>query len=547
MIAVRRWGRLLGLLLALCGLVLVCGCDRRDESLAGPETAGPPVAGDTLIMGSGADAVTLLPVLASDSTSGDINGLVYNGLVRYDKDLNIEGELAESWDISADNLTLTFHLRQGVRWHDGRLFTAEDVLFTYRLLVDPATPTAYAERYRQVVEAEVVDAYTFRVRYAKPLATALISWQFPIHPRHLLEGVEITKSPLTSHPVGTGPYRFVEWQRGEKIVLEANADYFEGPAYIHRVLYRVIPDASTMFLELQSGGLDYMGLTPLQYAMQTDTPAFRRRFRKYRYPAFAYSYLGYNLRRPLFQDKRVRQALSYAIDKQEIIDGVLLGLGQVASGPYKPGSWAHNSAVRRYPYDPDRARALLADAGWRDNDGDGVVDRDGRPLAFTIVTNQGNDQRVKAGEIIQRRLSEVGVKVKLRVVEWAAFLKEFINPGNFDATILGWSGGIDPDVYNVWHSSKTGTGELNFIAFRNAETDQLLEAGRRTFDQAKRKKIYDRFQEILAEEQPYTFLYVPDSLPVVAARFRGIEPAPAGIMHNFTHWYVREQEQKYRR
>ncbi|OEU72791.1 MAG: peptide-binding protein [Desulfuromonadales bacterium C00003107] len=541
-----RFG-LVGAVLLLCCLCLVCGCDRRDDKLAGQGEAGPPVAGDTLIMGSGADAVNLLPVLASDGTSGDINGLVYNGLVRYDKDLNIEGELAERWEISPDNLTLTFHLRQGVRWHDGAPFTAEDVLFTYRLLVDPKTPTAYAERYRQVATAEVLDAYTFRVRYHKPLATALISWAFSVHPRHLLEGVEITKSPLASHPIGTGPYRFVAWQRGEKIVLEANPDYFEGPPYIQRVLYRVIPDASTMFLEMQSGGLDHMGLTPLQYARQTDTPAFRRRFRKYRYPAFAYTYLGYNLHRPMFQDKRVRQALSYAIDKQEIIDGVLLGLGQVASGPYKPGSWAHNSDVSLYRYDPQRARALLAEAGWQDSDGDGVLDRGGKPLAFTIVTNQGNDQRVKAGEIIQRRLSEVGVKVKLRVVEWAAFLKEFINPGNFDATILGWSGGIDPDVYNVWHSSKTGPGELNFIAFQNTEVDQLLEAGRRTFDQKERKRFYDRFQEILAEEQPYTFLYVPESLPVVAARFRGIEPAPAGIMHNFIRWYVPAEEQKYNR
>ena len=541
-----RFG-LVGAVLLLCCLCLVCGCDRRDDKLAGQGEAGPPVAGDTLIMGSGADAVNLLPVLASDGTSGDINGLVYNGLVRYDKDLNIEGELAERWEISPDNLTLTFHLRQGVRWHDGAPFTAEDVLFTYRLLVDPKTPTAYAERYRQVATAEVLDAYTFRVRYHKPLATALISWAFSVHPRHLLEGVEITKSPLASHPIGTGPYRFVAWQRGEKIVLEANPDYFEGPPYIQRVLYRVIPDASTMFLEMQSGGLDHMGLTPLQYARQTDTPAFRRRFRKYRYPAFAYTYLGYNLHRPMFQDKRVRQALSYAIDKQEIIDGVLLGLGQVASGPYKPGSWAHNSDVPLYRYDPQRARALLAEAGWQDSDGDGVLDRGGKPLAFTIVTNQGNDQRVKAGEIIQRRLSEVGVKVKLRVVEWAAFLKEFINPGNFDATILGWSGGIDPDVYNVWHSSKTGPGELNFIAFQNTEVDQLLEAGRRTFDQKERKRFYDRFQEILAEEQPYTFLYVPESLPVVAARFRGIEPAPAGIMHNFIRWYVPAEEQKYDR
>lgn len=534
-------------LLFLCCLSLVCGCDRRDDNLVGQGGTGPTIVGDTMIMGSIGDASTLLPVLASDSASSDINGLVYNGLVRYDKNFNIEGELAESWEISPDNLTLTFYLRKGVRWHDGAPFTAEDVLFTYRLLVDPNTPTAYAERYLQVADAEVVDAYTFRVRYHKPLATALISWAFSIHPKHLLEGKDITKSSLASHPIGTGPYRFVEWRRGEKIVLEANPDYFEGPPHIHRVLYRIIPDLSTMFLELQSGGLDYMGLTPIQYTMQTGTPAIRRRFRKYQYPASAYSYLGYNLRRPLFQDKRVRQALSYAIDKQEIIDGVLLGLGQVATGPYKPGSWAHNPQVRRYKYDPDRSRELLAEAGWRDNDGDGILDKDGKPFVFTIVTNQGNDQRVKAGEIIQRRLAEVGIEVKLRVIEWAVFLKEFINPGNFDATILAWTIVPDPDGYNIWHSSKTRVGELNFIAYNNAEVDRLLEKGRRTMDQAKRKKAYDRLQEILAEEQPYTFLYVPDSLPIVASRFRGIEPAPAGIMYNFIDWYVPKEEQKYHR
>jgi peptide/nickel transport system substrate-binding protein len=527
-------------------LLFLSACDRREAILPAGED-GTPAFGDTIIMGSIGDASTLLPVLAADSASSDINGLVYSGLVRYDKNLQIEGELAESWEVSPDNLTITFHLRQGVKWHDGAPFTAEDVLFTYQLYVDPKTPTAYAERYRQVDKAEVLDPHTFRVSYKEPLATALISWGVAIHPKHLLEGQDITRSPLGRAPIGTGPYRFVEWRAGERVVLEANTDYFEGSPHIRRVLYRIIPDPSTMFLELQSGGLDYMGLTPLQYARQTETLAFARRFNKYRYPASSYVYLGYNMRRPLFQDKRVRQAISHAIDQQELIDGVLVGLGQPATGPYKPGTWPHNPEVRRYQHDPDRARQLLAEAGWRDSDGDGLLDKDGRPFTFTIVTNQGNDPRIKAGEIIQRRLREVGIDVRLRVVEWASFLKEFIKPGNFDATIMGWSIPPDPDGYEVWHSSKTGPDQLNFVYFQNAEVDELLERGRRTIDQNERKKYYDRFQEILAEEQPYTFLFVPDALPVVANRFRGIEPAPAGIMHNFIEWYVPAGEQKYPR
>ncbi len=394
---------------------------------------------------------------------------------------------------------------------------------------------------------EVLDPHTFRVHYRQPLATALISWMVDIHPRHLLEGVPITQSPLAGSPIGTGPYRFVEWRRGESIVVEANPDYWEGRPWIHRVVFRVIPDPTTMFLQLQSGELDQMGLTPLQYARQTETLAFQRRYNKYRYPASSYVYLGYNLRRPLFQDQRVRQALSYAIDTQELIDGVQLGLGQEATGPYKPGTWPHNPEVRRYPFEPEKARALLAEAGWRDSDGDGILDKDGRAFSFVILTNQGNDQRIKSGEIIQRRLRDVGIDVRLRVIEWASFLNEFINPGNFDAIIMGWTIPPDPDAYDVWHSSKTGPRELNFIHFKNAEADEMLERGRRTLDQAERKKYYDRFQEILAEEQPYTFLFVPDALPVVHNRFRGIEPAPAGIMHNFNEWYVPAGEHRYLR
>ncbi len=531
----------------LATMLMVAGCEKQEVALPAEGKAAAPVHGDTIIMGSIGDASNLLPVLASDSASSDINGLVYSGLVRYDKKLEIEGDLAESWEISEDDLTITFHLRKDVKWHDGAPFTSADVLFTYGVYIDPATPTAYAERYKLVKTAEAPDPHTFRVTYDKPLATALISWAMQVLPRHLLEGEDITKSPLSRAPIGTGPYRFVEWLPGEKIVLEANPAYYEEEPFIRRVVYRIIPDPSTMFLELQSGGLDYMGLSPLQYASQTDTLAFRRRFNKYRYPSSAYTYLGYNLRQPLFKDKRVRQALAHAINKQELIDGVLLGLGQVATGPYKPGTWPHNPNVKRYPYDPERARTLLAEAGWRDSDGNGILEKDGKPFAFTIVTNQGNDQRIKTGEIVQRRFREVGIDVKLRVIEWASFLKEFINPGNFEATILGWTIPPDPDGYNVWHSSKTGVGELNFVNFRNAETDELLEKGRRTLDQDERQRLYFRFQEILAEEQPYTFLYVPDALPVVASRFRGVEPAPAGIMHNFNKWYVPKSEQKYLR
>ena len=535
--AARLFFLLLALLLGACS----------DSHPSRPLVRGPgaPARGDAIVVGSIGDASNLIPLLASDSSSHEIAGYVYNGLVKYDKDLNLVGDLAESWNISKNGLTITFHLRRDVRWHDGHPFTSHDVLYTYRVTIDPKTPTAYAEDFKQVQKAEALDRFTFRVTYGKPFAPALASWGMNILPAHLLEGRDITKSELARHPVGTGPYRFKEWIAGQKIVLEAYPDYFEGEPYIGRYIYRIIPDNSTMYMELKAGGLDMMGLTPVQYKRQTDTPEFRNRFNKYRYPAFAYTYLGYNLKNPLFSDRRVRQAITSAINKDEIIHGVLFGMGQVAKGPYKPGTWAYNGRLKDFDYSPERAKQLLAAAGWRQLNGDGVLVKDGRPLTFTILTNQGNDQRLKSAQIIQRRLKKVGIDVKIRVLEWASLLTNFIDKGNFDALIMGWTISQDPDLFDVWHSSKTGPKELNFIGFRNKEVDRLIEEGRGTFDIEKRKRCYYRIQEILAEEQPYTFLYVPDALPVVSARFRGIEPAPAGIMHNFIKWYVPKSEQVY--
>lgn len=527
-------------------LLLLAGC-ANEQSNSGPqEKAYKPTAyGDIIVRGDIGDASNLIPILASDSASHSIAGLIYNGLVKYDKDMNIVGDLAESWDISDDGLVITFHLRKGVKWHDGKPFTAKDVLYTYQITVDPKTPTAYAGDFLKVKKAEVLDDYTFRVTYDKPFAPSLISWSSAVLPRHLLEGQNITKSSLARHPVGTGPYLFKEWLAGQKIVLVSNADYFEGRPYVDGHVTRIIPDMATMFLELRARNIDMMGLTPLQYTRQTENNLFRQSFDKYRYLAFAYTYLGYNLKHPFFADKRVRQAISYAINKEEIISGVLLGLGKPATGPYKPGTWAYNENVKTYSYNPQKAWELLRAAGWTKTNNDGFLEKDGRPFTFELVTNQGNETRQKCAEIIQRQLKEVGIDVKIRILEWAAFINDFISKRRFEAVILGWTIPLDPDAYDVWHSSKTAPEELNFISYKNPEVDALLEKARSTFDQKLRKKYYDRFQEILVEDQPYTFLYVPDELVIISKRFRGIEPAPIGLSHNFIKWYVPKDEQKY--
>jgi len=533
--------------------LLPLGACTRSETAAKPAAGdGGPAYGDTLVEASIGDISGLIPNITSDSSSQDIGSLIYSNLVRTDKNLRLEGELVEGWDISPDQLTIAFHVRKGVKWHDGVELTAADVDFTYRYMIDPKTPTAYAESFRQVRHAEVVDPYTYRVTYEKPYSPALLSWGIWILPRHILEapwkaGVDLRTTPQSRYPIGSGPYLFQEWKTGEKVVLEANPDYFEGRPYIKRVVYRIIPDQSTIFLELKAKNIDMAGLTPIQYRRQIDYPAFRKAFNKYRYLANGYAYLGFNLLDPRFQDKRVRQAMAYAINKQEIIEGVLLGLGQAAHGPYKPGTWWYKPDVKTYPFDPDRAKALLAELGWTRMNSDGVLVKDGKPFSFTMMTNQGNAVRQQTAEIIQRRLKAVGIDVKIQVVDWAAFINTFIRKRQFEAIILGWGLGLDPDQYDIWTSTQTGPDQLNHISYKNPKVDELLEAGRRTFDEAKRKEIYWEFQDIMAEEQPVVFLYVPDNLPVVSSRVRGIQPAPAGISYNFIKWYVPAHLQQYTR
>jgi peptide/nickel transport system substrate-binding protein len=535
-------------LVALLAGALAAGCSGEKKGGSAAQPAGQkeaPAYGDAIVEGSIGDVSGFISAVTSDQPSHAAAAFVFNGLVRYDKNLKLEGELAESWNVSPDGKKITFRLRKGVKWHDGAPFTSDDVLFTYRKMIDPKTPTAYAEDFKQVSRVSAPDPHTFIAEYDKPFSPALASWGMHILPKHLLEKyADISKSPLNKKPVGTGPYRFLEWKTGEKVVFEENPDYFEGRPYISRVVIRVIPDPATMFLELKSGGIDYMGMTPLQFTRQTGTAEFRNSFTKYRYLSFGYTYLGFRLSHPFFSDKRVRQAMAHAINKQEIIDGVLFGLGQEATGPYKPGTWAYNPDVKKFPFDTGKAKALLAEAGWKPGT-DGTLEKGGQKFRFTVLTNAGNESRAKTAAIIQQNLAAAGIHMEIRTVEWAAFINEFVKKRKFDALILGWTIPQDPDLFDIWSSTKTGPDELNHIGFANPEVDRLLEQGRRTFDMDQRKKAYFRIQEILAEEQPIVFLYVPDALQAIHKRFRGIEPAPAGIDYNFIHWYVPKDEQKY--
>jgi len=502
--------------------------------------------GDALVVGSIGDASNLIPILATDSSSHEVAGLIYNGLLKYDKNLNLVGDLAESWEVSPDNRVITFKLKKGVKWHDGEPFTSEDVKFTYKIIIDDKTPTAYDADFRLIDKLETPDNYTVKVYYKKAYAPALASWTVSILPAHLLKGVQITKSPLQRKPIGTGAYKFLEWKAQDHITLIANEDYFEGKPHIERYIYRIIPDTSAMFLELLNENIDLMGLSPLQFTKQTDNPRFKKNYKKYKYLSNSYSYIGYNLKNSFFQDKRVRQALTYATPKDDIIKGVLFGLGVKATGPYKPGTIWYNPNVKKYEYDLNKAKKLLSEAGWIDVDGDGVLEKGGKEFKVTILTNQGNSSRSRIAEIVQQSWKKIGVKVEIRILEWATFISEYIDKRNFQVVILGWTIPQEPDLYDVWHSSNCKDKKLNFICYQNKEVDELIEKARTEFDINKRRSYYFRIQEILAEEQPYTFLYVPEALIALHKRFRNVEPAPAGIMYNLIDWYVPKSEQRYR-
>ena len=504
---------------------------------AGAALAEEKKLGGRILFGSIGEPSNLIPYLATDSASHEVSAQLFTSLLEYDKDLNIVPLAAASFEVLEGGRLLRFTLREDIRWQDGVPLTADDVEFTYQFMIDPKTPTAYAEDYLAVSQFRKTGPYSLEIRYEKPFARSLMTWMGAILPKHCLQGQNIATTPFARNPVGAGPFKLKEWQSGRQVTLTASESYFKGRPYLNEAIYRIIPDLSTMFLELKAGRLDSMSLTPQQYLRQTVGPVWEKDWRKYRYLSFSYTFLGFNLRHPFFEDVRVRRAISHALDRDAIISGVLMGQGVPAFGPYKPGTWVYHNSLKPVPFNLERSRVLLAEAGWKTGPG-GLLEREGKPFAFTILVNQGNDQRIKTAIIIQSQLKALGIDVRIRTVEWAAFIKEFINKGRFDAVLLGWSITQDPDVFDVWHSSRAVAGGLNFTAYRNAQVDALLLEARSTTDMATRKRLYDRFQELLHDDQPYCFLYVPYALPVVQARFQGIEPAPAGIMYNFDRWWV---------
>lgn len=502
---------------------------------------------DAYVTSTGSDARILIPLFADDTVSASMCNLIYSGLTKVDKDLNIKGDLAERWEISKNALSITFYLKKNVKWHDGEPFTAEDVCFTFKTILNPDMFCPYISSYVYINNIEVLDDYTIRFNYAKPYAPALVKFGMGIIPKHIFENVKDIKCSIYSRcPIGTGPYKFFKWESGRYIILEANDDYFEHTPGVRRYVYRIIPDEAIQFLELVSGGIDSMDLNAYQFFKRSDTTQFKKNINKYKYLARSYTYIGYNLDNFLFKDPMVRAALSYAINKNDIISGALMGMAEVSDGPFLKGTPYYDEKVKQYPYDPEKAVKLLNKAGWKDTDSDGVLEKDGKEFKFSLITNQGYAARENAAAIIQDQWQKIGVKAQVRVIAWSAFLDQFVNKKNFQAVILGWTIPIDPDIYSVWHTDSSRQGGLNFISYSNKRVDRLIEQSRQEFNSDKRMRICRKIHKLISKDAPYTFLYFPYTMPAVNKRFQGINPAQAGIEYNFIDWYVPENEVKYK-
>ena len=455
---------------------------------------------------------------------------------------------------------ITFELRRGVRFHDGHEFDAHDVLFTYRAIMDPKNLSPRTSDFEPIDRIDALDSHRVRIVYKRLFSPAVNAWTIGILPAHRLDTAALVReadsirlslekrrsfglrdSAFNRAPIGAGPFKFVGWESDEQIHLVRNDDYWKEPAQFEHFHFRVIPDPVTREIEFRTGATDTYTPQPHQVDRFARNPAYRA----FSALSLGYTFIGYNIRREPFTDPRVRRALGMAIDVDEIIDYVLYGQGEPTTGPYPKNTPWYDHGAPRLPYDPDAALALLEEAGYR-RGADGWIEKDGKRLEFNLITNNGNPLRKAVLSIAQHAWARIGVKCNTQVFEWAVFLKDFIDPGDFDAIILGWQIGIDPDLYQLWHSSQTGKSQLNFVGYENEEADGIITALRATYDREEQIRLAHALHQIIARDQPYTFIYAPRASRVIDRKIVMVEPdgsftptragRSGSVFYHFTHW-----------
>ncbi len=592
-----RWRR--ASVCAALGLALLAGCGGGEEAgtpvWPGPGDSGQaavdPVRGDWMVRWLLADPENLNPITSNDGAANSVLRWMFLSLLDLDNEtLEFRPQIArELPEVSEDKLTYTFHLRSDVTFPGGTPLTADDVVFTVKVIKNPRVNAPHSRNYYESVrDAVAVDPTTVRFDLKKPyFRNDLVlggTQPIPRHhydPENLLEGISVAdldsfddldsdrkeratrfakafNEQFHHNPMGPGPFVLrnpeTDYKTGERVILRHREDYWGpndpklGDAWVDRIVLRIINDREAALVALKNGDLDIIGMTPLQYRINRNNKRFNEKIDTKVHLSPGYTYIGWNQKRKLFQDARVRRALGYFVDKNNMVDKILHGFGVPVESPIFIERPEYNKNLAPYAYDPSKGKALLAEAGWKDTNGDGILDKvvDGKRVdfSFEVISNSGNDIRRDVGLALIDELKRAGIDASFRAVDWAIMLDQ-VKTFSYDAVILGWGMSVMvPDSYQLWHSSQAVEGGSNHIYFRNAEVDQILEEYRITFDAEKRKQLYDRFQEILYEEQPYTFLFMQRAITAWDRRFHGITWYPSGST-DFLEWFVPPLAQKY--
>ena len=480
----------------------------------------------TLQLVTSSNPSRLNPLLATDSASSEITNFLFNGLVKFDKNnRKIIGDLAQSYSFK-DDKTVIFKLKKGVKWHDGKPFSAQDVLFTYQTIISKNVVSPYASSFRFVQSVKALDDYTVEVIYKKPYFKALETWMMGILPKHILKSEKnIMNSKFNTHPIGTGPYQLEQLEYSKNILLKAFDDYFEGRPKIDTISFNIVADPMTRFLMLKSGIIDIDGIEPMAFERQLDK-AFFHKFKIYEDIGNSYTYLGFNLRKKKFQNPKVREALSLAINREELVNILFFKHASVCNGPFLPTSMAYNSSVKSPKQNIKHAKELLKEAGYDAS----------HPLKFEIVTSNSSAVRPYAAQILQHQLKKAGVIVSLRVMEWQAFLNMVVFPHKFDTVLLGWGLSPTPDPYMIWHSDSDRKGGFNLVGYHNKELNKMIEKSQSIIDRKKLSYMWKKMFQMIVDDNPYLFLYIPNNINAVNKNILHVQKTPSGIWHEYIKW-----------
>ncbi len=503
---------LLAILVLLC---LACGgAEKPATAGAGtkPAAAVPdddsPREGGTLNRRVDLDIVTLNPLVSTSRYDRFLAQYLFTPVIHLDRDLRPIAGLAKSWDIEQGGLLYRFHLDERATFSDGTPVRARDLIFTLRKIVDPAAEAvqiAGAFEHLDLSRTRAVGERTVEVAFRQPLATQLVKFNdVLVVPEHVYSKGDFRKDHNDT-AVGSGPYRLVRRVPGKEVVVERRPDYWSRKPYIQTVVFKVINDHGTAYNALRRGEIDETLIASDTWARDHKNPELAKTINFERFYTLNYNYIGWNTRHPALSDQRVRRALTMCIPLESVVNDLYHGTARAVTGPFTPEDWAYNPNVPAVRHDPAAAKQLLAAAGWVDRNGDGVLEKDGRPLRFTLVTMTGSATARQIAQMIQSELKNVGVDLDLSVMDGATAIQR-IFAGNFEAAYLSWDLDPDPDPFSLFHSSQFPPRGQNFVYYSNPEADRLMEAARRELDLSKRKDYYWRLHEVLAEDQPYAWI-----------------------------------------